>query len=151
MREETLQALSAARMAPADITQGPASLAQFRHVALAEELVVAGVFVRLYNEQPDCPLADAPALCKGLVTHVHMATTGDAMRTTAAAAAGAVFLHHICCSWRCLTCRNLILALLVEEALPQCQTMNIMLREAKSNIGCIFGSSFASRTGLYLS
>ena len=91
MREETLEALSAARMAPADMAQGPASLAQFRHVALAEELVVAGVFVRLYNEQPDCPLADAPALCKGLVTHVHMATAGDAMRTTAAAAGGAFF------------------------------------------------------------
>ncbi|KAL0042756.1 hypothetical protein WJX79_009797 [Trebouxia sp. C0005] len=43
----------------------------FRFAALGKELVVAGVFVRVYNEQPNFPVADPAAFCKGLVTFIH--------------------------------------------------------------------------------
>ena len=38
------------------------------------ELVVAGVFVRVYNEQPTFPVSDPPAFCKGLVSYLHVQT-----------------------------------------------------------------------------
>ena len=38
------------------------------------ELIVAGVFVRVYNEQPAFPVADPAAFCKGLVTYLHAQT-----------------------------------------------------------------------------
>ena len=43
----------------------------FRFAALGQELVVAGVFVRVYNEQPNFPVTDPAAFCKGLVTFLH--------------------------------------------------------------------------------
>ena len=43
----------------------------FKFAALRQELVVAGVFVRVYNEQPNFPVADSAAFCKGLVTYIH--------------------------------------------------------------------------------
>ena len=41
------------------------------------ELVVAGVFVRVYNEQPAFPVADPAAFCKGLVTYLHAQASGQ--------------------------------------------------------------------------
>ena len=38
------------------------------------ELVVAGVFVRVYNEQPTFAVSDAPSFCKGLVSYLHVQT-----------------------------------------------------------------------------
>ncbi len=43
----------------------------FRFAALGKELAVAGVFVRVFNEQPNFPVADPAAFCKGLVTFIH--------------------------------------------------------------------------------
>lgn len=43
----------------------------FKFAALRQELVVAGVFVRVFNEQPNFPIADPAAFCKGLVTYIH--------------------------------------------------------------------------------
>lgn len=43
----------------------------FKFAALGQELVVAGVFVRVYNEQPNFPVADPATFCKGLVTFIH--------------------------------------------------------------------------------
>jgi hypothetical protein len=63
MREELLELLEAQRAAPAaDGT--PPSVDGFRYGALDGELVVAGVFVRLYNEQPAFAIADPSAFCK---------------------------------------------------------------------------------------
>ncbi|KAL0040215.1 hypothetical protein WJX77_000548 [Trebouxia sp. C0004] len=50
---------------------GTTTASGFRFAALGEELVVAGVFVRVYNEQPNFPVADPAAFCKGLVTFIH--------------------------------------------------------------------------------
>ena len=36
--------------------------------------MVAGVFVRVYNEQPTFPISDPPAFCKGLVSYLHVQT-----------------------------------------------------------------------------
>ena len=44
------------------------------------ELVVAGVFVRVYNEQPTFPVSDAPAFCKGLVSYLHAQTQSRQFR-----------------------------------------------------------------------
>ncbi|KAK9809260.1 hypothetical protein WJX72_012293 [[Myrmecia] bisecta] len=68
MREELLTRMEAARMDPA---AAAAPQAGFRFAALEGELVVAGVFVRVYNEQPGFPVADTAAFCKGLVTYIH--------------------------------------------------------------------------------
>ncbi len=38
------------------------------------ELVVAGVFVRVYNEQPTFAISDPPSFCKGLVSYLHVQT-----------------------------------------------------------------------------
>ena len=50
---------------------GTTTASGFRFAALGKELVVAGVFVRVYNEQPNFPVADPAAFCKGLVTFIH--------------------------------------------------------------------------------
>lgn len=50
---------------------GTTAASGFRFAALGKELVVAGVFVRVYNEQPNFPVADPAAFCKGLVTFIH--------------------------------------------------------------------------------
>ena len=42
--------------------------------------MVAGVFVRVFNEQPAFPLADPAGFCKGLVTYVHAATRAEAQQ-----------------------------------------------------------------------
>ncbi len=42
-----------------------------RYKALAGELVIAGVFVRVYDEQPSFPVSNPAALCRGLVTYLH--------------------------------------------------------------------------------
>lgn len=44
------------------------------------ELVVAGVFVRVYNEQPTFPVTDPPAFCKGLVSYLHVQTHSPLFR-----------------------------------------------------------------------
>lgn len=49
----------------------PTTATGFKFAALGQELVVAGVFVRVYNEQANFPVADPAAFCKGLVTHIH--------------------------------------------------------------------------------
>lgn len=49
----------------------PSTATGFKFAALGQELVVAGVFVRVYNEQPNFPVADPAAFCKGLVTFIH--------------------------------------------------------------------------------
>ena len=36
--------------------------------------MVAGVFVRIYNEQPAFSVSDPPAFCKGLVSYLHVQT-----------------------------------------------------------------------------
>lgn len=41
------------------------------------ELVVAGVFVRVFNEQPTFLVTDPPAFCKGLVSYLHMQTQSE--------------------------------------------------------------------------
>lgn len=43
----------------------------FKFAALGKELVIAGVFVGVYNQQPNFPIADPAAFCRGLVTFVH--------------------------------------------------------------------------------
>lgn len=49
----------------------PTTTAGFKFAALGQELVVAGVFVRVYTEQSSFPVADPAAFCKGLVTFIH--------------------------------------------------------------------------------
>lgn len=49
----------------------PTTATGFKFAALGHELVVAGVFVRVYNEQPNFPVADPAGFCKGLVTFIH--------------------------------------------------------------------------------
>ncbi|GAB4814092.1 hypothetical protein N2152v2_001138 [Parachlorella kessleri] len=88
MREELLELMTTQReaFAKGTITSAPqagasgmlptdsaASLAprDFAYSSLKGELVVAGVFVRVYNEQPSFALSDAAAFCKGLVTWLH--------------------------------------------------------------------------------
>ena len=58
----------------ATIVGAPTTAAGFKFAALGQELVVAGVFVRVYNEQPNSPVADPAAFCKGLVTFIHTHT-----------------------------------------------------------------------------
>lgn len=43
----------------------------FKFAALGQELVIAGVFVGVYNQQPTFPVADPAAFCRGLVTFIH--------------------------------------------------------------------------------
>lgn len=44
------------------------------------ELVVAGVFVRVYNEQPTFLVSDPPSFCKGLVSYLHVRTHSPLFR-----------------------------------------------------------------------
>lgn len=64
------------------------------------ELVVAGVFVRVYNEQPTFPVADPAAFCKGLVTYLHAQTQAPEPPPAAAPAAGGA-LHSPSCVPAC--------------------------------------------------
>ena len=63
--------LSAAEPSTDATAGGTPTAAGFKFVSLGQELVVAGVFVRVYNEQPNFPVADPAAFCKGLVTYIH--------------------------------------------------------------------------------
>jgi len=49
--------------------------------------VVAGVFVRVFNEQPAAALADPAAFCRGLVTYMHAQAAPAAFAQAAADAA----------------------------------------------------------------
>ena len=88
MREELLELMTTHREAYAKGTvtaahqagasgmlpAGPAAALaprDFAYSSLKGELVVAGVFVRVYNEQPSFALSDPAAFCKGLVTWLH--------------------------------------------------------------------------------
>ncbi len=42
--------------------------------------MVAGVFVRIYNEQPAFSVNDPPAFCKGLVSYLHVQTHSQQFR-----------------------------------------------------------------------
>lgn len=68
MRSEVVEALAAQRAAPtaADGGGGTADddVAGFRFAALQGELAVAGVYVRVFNTQPNFGLADPQAFCK---------------------------------------------------------------------------------------
>ncbi len=70
MRAEVVEALSAQRaaMAPADGGPGGASSADaaagFRFASLEGELAVAGVYVRVFNAQPNFALASPQDFCK---------------------------------------------------------------------------------------
>ena len=46
--------------------------------------MVAGVFVRVYNEQPTFLVSDAPAFCKGLVSYLHVQTQSPQFRAAQA-------------------------------------------------------------------
>lgn len=52
--------------------------------------MVAGVFVRVYNEQPSFPVADPAAFCKGLVTYLHAQTQAADPPAATPAAGGAL-------------------------------------------------------------
>ena len=69
----------------------------FRFAALGQELVVAGVFVRVYNEQPNFPVSDPAAFCKGLVTFLHARMKPEVSLSNAAC----LSLH--CLSLHCLS------------------------------------------------
>jgi DnaJ family protein C protein 13 len=87
MRQELLElleqqrtaAVSAAAAPPADGEGGgaaaPAAAAAaaegFTYRCLQGELVLAGVFVRVFTEQPDFQLSDPAAFCKALVTYIY--------------------------------------------------------------------------------
>lgn len=55
-------------------------------VMLQGELVVANVFVRVYNEQPTFPVSDPASLCKGLVSYLHMQAQSSWFRDASSAA-----------------------------------------------------------------
>ncbi|KAK9807966.1 hypothetical protein WJX73_008492 [Symbiochloris irregularis] len=67
MREQLLAQMEAAR-SDASAALPPSN---FTYTAIQGELVVAGVFVRIFNEQPAYALSDAAAFAKGLVTWVN--------------------------------------------------------------------------------
>ena len=67
----------------------------FRFAALGQELVVAGVFVRVYNEQPNFPVSDPAAFCKGLVTFLHARMKPEVSLSGAACLPSAVCLQSI--------------------------------------------------------
>lgn len=66
MREELLEAAESQKICP-DVR----AASQHTFKAIQGELVIAGVFVRVYNEQPSFSLADPNSFCKGLVTYLH--------------------------------------------------------------------------------
>lgn len=59
MREELLATLEQQRAEP-----DTAAAAGFKYSALGGELVVAGVFVRVFNEQPGYSVKDPATFCK---------------------------------------------------------------------------------------
>ncbi|KAK9915634.1 hypothetical protein WJX75_001835 [Coccomyxa subellipsoidea] len=85
MREEVLAQMEAARDNPdkAVTAQG------FRFEALQGELVVANVFVRVYNEQPTFPVSDAASFCKGLVSYLHTQVQSSWFKDASSAAPAA--------------------------------------------------------------
>lgn len=97
MREEVLEALAvqrAGQVPPASAAAGAA--AGFRFATLDGELAVAGVYVRVFNEQPNFPLADPAAFCK-----VRLMTCDLSSFTSLFS-----FLKRVCIvSWP-LTCRR---------------------------------------------
>jgi len=70
MREELLNAAEAQRTAP-NLT----AATQHAYKALQGELVVSGVFVRVYNEQPSFLLSNPGGFCKGLVTFLYQSNS----------------------------------------------------------------------------
>ena len=70
MRAEVVDALAAQRAAAAPADGGPAGAATagaaagFRFAALEGELAVAGVYVRVFNSQPNFALANPQDFCK---------------------------------------------------------------------------------------
>lgn len=56
-----------------------------RYKALAGELVIAGVFVRVFDEQPAFAVTDPAALCRGLVTYLHTVVRPPQADTSATA------------------------------------------------------------------
>ncbi len=63
------------------------------------ELVVANVFVRVYNEQPTFPVSDPASFCKGLVSYLHMQAQSAWFKDASPAAAtpkGAWSIHFHC-------------------------------------------------------
>lgn len=61
----------------------------YRCGALQGELVVANVFVRVYNEQPTFPVSDPAAFCKGLVSYLHMQAQSAWLKDVSASAPAA--------------------------------------------------------------
>lgn len=61
---------------------------------LQGELVVANVFVRVYNEQPTFPVTDPAAFCKGLVSYLHMQAQSAWFKDSSATAPSAEGAHH---------------------------------------------------------
>lgn len=62
---------------------------------------MAGVFVRVFNEQPTFLVSDPPAFCKGLVSYLHVQTQSPQFCTAQAAKQepvpeGAAHLHSAC-------------------------------------------------------
>jgi DnaJ family protein C protein 13 len=89
MREELATAAEEHRRMPG--AEAIATAAQYSYASLRGELIVAGVYVRVYIEQPSFALKDSVAFCKGLVTKIHALqqerqtiTTSDASGRTAA-------------------------------------------------------------------
>ena len=58
-------------------------------VMLQGELVVANVFVRVYNEQPTFPVSDAASFCKGLVSYLHTQAQSSWFKDASSAAPAA--------------------------------------------------------------
>lgn len=56
-----------------------------RYKALAGELVIAGVFVRVYDQQPAFAVSDPASLCRGLVTYLHTVVRPPQADTSATA------------------------------------------------------------------
>lgn len=68
-------------------------------VGWQDELVVAGVFVRIYNEQPAFALDDPEAFAKGLVSWIHASagvTLGPQAQIQARTDAGQSSLNQSC-------------------------------------------------------
>lgn len=74
MRSEVLEALAAQRAAPTAADGGGSTneedVAGFKFASLQGELAVAGVYVRIYNTQPNFGLADPQAFCKVRFTYL---------------------------------------------------------------------------------
>ena len=69
MREELAKAAEEHRRSPG--AEALTTASKYSYASLRGELVVAGVYVRVYIEQPSFPLKDSVSFCKGLVTRIH--------------------------------------------------------------------------------